>query len=202
MDYRSVPQLPFELRQGDTIVRSGTVPGDRSIPSMPVTPGRYALKLQGPAGSLDGQPTGTTVKATFDTAAADRNPPTLSHFRVLAGGKPSKAFCIGERAEIRFRVTDDVSLRHVQLKFRLGAQGLWLPWLLQRDGADLVARLPLGSWLFPDLCGGGQPLQGLPITVKIEATDTQGNTLETEMTPAYARTFPRSHAAPLRIDTA
>jgi len=197
MDHRPAP-MPYELRQGDTVVRSGTLDG-AVFPPIPVTPGRYTLTAKGPSGTFVDQPTSTTVKAAFDTSAADPNPPVLTQFRILAGGQPSKAFCIGERAEIRFRVTDDVQVRRVRLSFRLGAQGFWLPWPLVRDGEDLVAHLPLGWGTSPNLCSG--ETRAVPIAVKIEAADVQGNSIVTEMTPAYARLLPKTHALPLIVET-
>jgi hypothetical protein len=196
MDSRFVPSLPYELSQNGAVVRSGTFSAV-SGQILALTPGRYTLKLSGPAGTLAGQSTATTVKATFDTAnATDKNPPVLSNFRILADHVPSKAFCIGTRAEIRFRVTDDVALRSVGFQFRLGPQGFWLPWPLVRDGDDLVARLPLGSGHFPDLCNGRET-QAVPIGVRIQASDAQGNSFDTEMSPAYARLLPRFSPVPI-----
>jgi hypothetical protein len=201
MDQRGVRSTPYELLQGTTTIQRGELPGDsNSLPLIRFTPGRYTLKLQGPAGSLAGQPTATTVKATFDSDATDPNPPTLTHFRILVDGKPSKAFCIGEKAEIRFRVADDVGVRDVKLAFRIGKQGLWLPWLLGRDGDDIVARLPLGAGTSPNLCANGATLP-VPISVRIQAMDTHGNVLDTEMAPAYARRLPIGRAMPFGVDT-
>jgi subtilisin family serine protease len=201
--HRKAEALPYELRQDGTVVASGMLPGDRyTNPPLPVAPGRYTLAIQGPVGSLGGQPTATTVKATFNTTTADPNPPVVTHVRILADGSPSKAFCIGERAEVRFRATDDVALRHARLKLRIGPQGSWLPLPVQAEGGEFVARLPLGFGHRPDLCAGaGGTPRAVPISARIEAVDTQGNVLVTELTPAYARLLPESSAAPLGVET-
>ncbi len=194
LDHREEARLPYELRRDGAVVSAGALPGDRTVPPIAVTPGEYALTIQGPPGNMAGAAAATRLTARFDTAAPDPDPPYVSRFQVLANGRPSKVFCVTDRAEVRFRARDDVRLARVQLLVRIGAERPWLPLLLRRDGEDLVALLPLGSFPLPNTCSS--TTKAVPIALRLVATDAQGNSIDTEMTPGYLRLLPSALFGP------
>jgi hypothetical protein len=195
MDYRPLALVPFELYLGGTLVREGTFqnaqsPTDGHPMLLGVTPGRYTLRLHGPKDVIADQPGSVVVEATFHTAAADPNPPYLSHFNLLLDGQPTKALDLSGRSEIRFRAYDDTRLAHVALQFRAVANGPWLPLFLRRQGHEYSARLPY----LPLPVGPGMPPRPpTPVSLRLLARDGAGNLLSLEMQPAFTLSLPPLH---------
>ena len=198
MDSRLQRQVPFELYQDAALVQQGTFedyewPIDGQPLLLGVTPGRYTLRLHGPSDMIGDKPGSVVVDATFDTSAADPNPPYLSHFNLLVDGAPAKTLDLSHRSEIRFRAYDDTHLSHVALQFRAWTDGPWLPLFLRRRGNEYSARLPY----LPFPVGPEAQSRQRPVSLKLVAKDRSGNVLSLAMEPALTLSLPPLPSAPI-----
>jgi len=149
-------------------------------------PGAYTLTVRGPWDAVAGVGTQPRVDLTFDTTAPDPNPPYLSHFGITTiKGRPVKSVHLGQPVEVHFKAHDDVHLKSVRLLVRVGPDGPWQRLPLHRSGGLYRAWLP--TWVKPPRDGE------LPISLRIEADDAQGNGFTHLLEPAVGLTLRGPH---------
>jgi hypothetical protein len=162
--------------------------GASFVPLWPlsVVPGAYTLTVRGPWDAVAGVGTQPRVDLTFDTTAPDPNPPYLSHFGITTiKGRPVKSVRLGQPVEVHFKAHDDVHLKSVRLLVRVGPDGPWQRLPLHRSGGLYRAWLP--TWVKPPRDGE------LPISLRIEADDAQGNGFTHLLEPAVGLTLRGPH---------
>ena len=169
--------------QYNRLVASRTV-GDWDSPVL-ATPGEYLLAAELDTFWLNGHPGQTRVSYSFDSAAADSNPPYMQGFRVLLDGRVTDTIPAGVgAAEIEAAVAD--------------AEGGTSSVVLIRHAADLVWS-PL---TVTDVNGGlSAPLSGLAVPgeygLKVQTTDAAGNQMTQTFEPAFVFGDPGENQAPV-----
>ncbi len=163
-DVRGYPPLEYELSQGGTVVGTGTFNGSGS-PSplaLPVTPGRFRLRVPYTSFHLGGQPARADVLAVFDTQSADPNPPYLRTLHLSSGGACVDRVLAGG-AQVSLAALDDVGVSEVRLYSKTG--GGFQPLA--------VVQQPTGEY------SAAIPGTGAPVVVPLAAVlkDASGNSL-------------------------
>lgn len=165
--WRDHAALPFELRREDTIVETGVMTGGLG---RPLVAGTHTLTLTNGRYSIDGTPGRATVVATFDSRAADPDPPSLSELRVLVDGASSDRAPAGSPCVVRFGVEDAQALGAVTLSARATSAEPWAALPLAHTDGLFEAALPTS--------------RGDALALRIEAEDAAGNLLAYTLEPA------------------
>jgi len=163
-DVRNYPPLEYELSQSGTVVGTGTFNGSGSpYPlALPVTPGRFRLRVPYTSFHLGGQPARADVAAVFDTRSADPNPPYLGTLHLSSGGACVDRVPAGG-AEVSVAALDDVGVSEVMLYSKPG--GGYLPLtVVQQPSGEYSAAIP----------GTGAPAV-VPLAAVVK--DASGNSL-------------------------
>ena len=177
------PDLAYELYQGGILVKTGDLQGvgnpwgGSSLVSIPAASGNYTLKV-----SFDKYYVASTgglaiASASFDTSAADKDPPTLVALNVLSsGGEPTDTIPPTASGQVRLEFTGDLPLQ-VTLRYSTG------------DGSEL--SLTWHALTVTDLGAGDYraTLLILPnnsvVSLSVYAEDASGNSLHYRMLPAF-----------------
>ncbi len=159
------------------LVSSGPFPptGSWSLSS----PGSYHLTLSKfrPYDIRDSQGDGS-LTLRFDTLRSDKNPPSLTRFQIVSDDKLTDT--VHGRAalsSVRFNVTDDTGpVYSAKLWYSFGfLPDRELPLVSLPGAGDYEAVIP------QDISGG----QDGYVTLKVQAEDASGNTMEYRMDPAF-----------------
>lgn len=167
-DWRDQANLPFELWRAGALVESGTMTGGLS---RTVVPGAHTLNVTNDRGWIAGQPARTLVVATFNTLAADPDPPFLNGLAILVNGAPAETASHPSPVTVRFTMEDAVALDSVTLAARFPGQA-WSALPLTRAGNQFEASVPTSA-------GGA-------LALLVEGTDATGNRLSVTLEPALA----------------
>ena len=170
--------LPYELYQDETLVDSGTFSGVGNPGwgpfqvSIPVTPGKYILKV--PYNNkyyVAGRQGNALIKAAFNTQASDNDPPFMFSLNILSNGESADTLFSSVDNEIRFTMEDEGGLSSVSLYYHAEDDPAWKPVYLLREGSLYTAQLNTVEKGF--------------VSLRIKADDNSGNTLDYELEPAF-----------------
>ena len=189
------PGLTYELYKEGQLVETGDLEkiGDplssASTVSIPASPGPYTMKTSYDKYYVSGDKGLATLSATFDTGAADKNPPTLLRLNVLAGVQPDDS--IPPTASAQIRVTfDEVLPVPPGISYSTGDGTTW----------QALAVTDLGSGDYSAV------LPTLPnnsiVSLRVQAQDAAGNSMDYRIVPALVVTLdapillspPKGHA--------
>jgi len=157
--------IPLE---SNLLSEMGGLRGD-SLAYRVITPGPHTFAISDERYWIDGEPGVARATASFDSRAADRNPPYLTELSILANGALSDTAGARSSNEVQIGVRDDTGLAAVRLYHRVDANTPWIEMVTASDGGRLRSRLP-------DSTGY--------LSLKIEAVDLGGNRLEYTVEPA------------------
>ena len=173
------PDLSYELYQGGSLVRSGDLVGagdpwgGPSQFSIPVAPGAYTLKVSYDKYYVAGTGALATLSATFDTQAADKDPPALLALNVLSGGGPTDSVPPTASGQVRVTFTEVLAVLP-GLKYSTGGGTTWNALAVTDLGSgDYTATLPT----LPN---------DSTVSLRIEAEDAAGNSLDYRMVPTFS----------------
>jgi subtilisin family serine protease len=156
--------LPCEIYQNGSLIGSGSFSGQSGY--FTITPNLYTLKFTMNNFTVNGIPGLATVNATFDMRISDPRPPTLLQLRLQKNGEPTNAIAGGEL--LQFEVSDDDSgIASTSLSYNPGNGWITLP-LSHPSGSVYEAVMPAPL------------LAGVPVSIRIVATDVSGNILQFE----------------------
>jgi subtilisin family serine protease len=192
----TVGDLPYELLQNGSPVRSGVIPGSGSpatSTNLDFAPGAYVLKVPYASYVVAGQRGHALATITFDSTKVDPAPPFLKRAAVLRDGVATSITTPGSLNQLSLQVGDTFGLTQVQASYQ--TTGGWVPLplpLLSGPLAQCVVDLPAG-------------LPEGPVNLKVTAADGQGNALTQEWAPAFyhsALTAPGITAQPQDVTVA
>ena len=172
------PNLPYEIYRGGQLVRSGDLSGvgnpwgGVSSVSIPIVPGTNALKVFYDKYFVDGAPGLATVSATFDSQAADKNPPAMVSFNLLSGAEPVDGVPPTASGQVNMTFTE-VLPAVPSLSYSADDGAAWTPVAVTDLGSgDYSANLPI----LPNNSN---------ISLRVEAQDAIGNSLDYQIVPAF-----------------
>ena len=182
-DLRPHDPLPYRLYRDGTLVRSDSFAGVGSFDgpgpgtvSVPVTPGRYRLRIPFDRFHVGARPGRAVASATFDTSLGDPNPPTLEEFSIKSDGVWSDTIRRGAANRLRFSASDASAAPTLAAHVRT-AEG-WTAIALTRT---VRGTTTVGTAEIPAPAGAVREL-----TLRIRATDASGNDLTYETNLAVA----------------
>ncbi len=138
---------------------------------------------------INSQPGNITTTLNFDTTKADSSPPYMQHFRVLSGTQVSNSLLGGEVNEIEFDLLDDdTAIENASLFVKpYSSASDW-----QQIPLNVVETNIIPIWRPTIDVTATKYRANVPnftendfISMKLVATDTAGNSLTTEWSPAF-----------------
>lgn len=176
---RAGSPVEYEVARGSNVLASGSAEGEEKVLESPTTweqeipgAGPFDLTLRSRGWTVAGQPSVTTVRATFDAVSGRFACQGPEWFAVVANGGPVERIAFGQHRDphVRFRLPagfpDAVS---VALEYRAGAGGRWTALALERNGRDLRAPLvPAYGDVSLRLRLGGNDSYLTPLLMEIE----------------------------------
>ncbi|MBI1936986.1 MAG: S8 family serine peptidase [Ignavibacteriales bacterium] len=144
---------------------------DASRISLPV-PGKYTLGLVDSSFTVRGSKGKIIVNATMNTSQADKNPPSMKFFNILANGEYTDYVAVDQQGEIQFSIDDGENNISPFLYYREFNQSEWKKIdIAYQEGSyktEINSSVPKGY-----------------ISLKLKVKDTSGNELEYIAEPAF-----------------
>jgi hypothetical protein len=175
-------QLTFDLYRGGVL--AGTYPLYTLTDGIPSAAGAQEIRSssQYVIGGVSGS---SQAVISFDTSKSDKNPPTVSRFRIEQNGirTPTPAYPSKNSIAVKFRATDSFSIASAVLEWRLTGTTSWTQLPLTATQPDYEAALN----------------QQGSIDLRVTAADPSGNTFQEVWTPAFITTAPGPPGAPASV---
>jgi hypothetical protein len=169
-DIRWTAATRFELLRAGDVIEAGVLPGE-----LPVTPGRYTLRVALDDYPIAGGRGSAVTEASFDTRLADPDPPFLRSLQVLADGAPATRLHRKDENELVLGVEDGVCLASVAAW--LGDDPGRRPLRVTREGDRYRAELPAFG-------------TRRRVTLRVLAADCSGNELQLDLLPGFLQQRP------------
>jgi hypothetical protein len=142
---------------------------------IPVTAGRYTLRVTLDDYPMAGERGSSITEATFDTRLADPDPPFLRSLQVLANGAPATTLRRGDANELVLQVEDAVCLASVSA------------WLGDGPGRKRLRLVQVGDRYRADLRPNGVHHR---VALRVRASDCSGNELQQDLQPGFLQQAP------------
>jgi subtilisin family serine protease len=169
-DIRWTAATRFELLHAGDVIEAGVLAGE-----LPVTPGRYTLRVALDDYPIAGGRGSAVTEASFDTRLADPDPPFLRSLQVLADGAPATRLHRKDSNELVLGVEDGVCLASVAAW--LGNDPGRRPLRITREGDRYRAELPAFG-------------TRRRVTLRVLAADCSGNELQLDLLPGFLQQRP------------
>jgi hypothetical protein len=169
-DIRWTAAAMFELLHSGDVIEAGVLPAE-----IPVTAGRYTLRVALDDYPIAGKRGSSITEATFDTRLADPDPPFLRSLQVLANGAPATALRRGDANELVLHVEDAVCLASVSA------------WLGDGPGRKRLRLVRVNDRYRADLRPYGVHRR---VALRVLASDCSGNELQQDLQPGFLQQTP------------
>ncbi|HEX8160456.1 MAG TPA: Ig-like domain-containing protein [Pyrinomonadaceae bacterium] len=167
--FQQYDAVPFAITQNGAAVASGSLPAVNFsfwsfLPSMSVPSGAYQFEVASFPYVNRGVSLTAKVKANFNTALADPNPPALTQLKYTTNGVPSDAHDSSATNQLSFAF-DPVGGTLAQASAAFSGDGTtFTPLAVAPSGGGFVAGVPA--------------VQFTKLTLRVTGTDSSGNALE------------------------
>src|ERR1051325_10402444 len=179
--YFVTANVPYEAysnapcRSRDSLIN---LRADSPAITLSVVPGANRLHFNFGEYYIDGIPGNATAQVAFTTTASDPNPPWIEDLQVLSDGKISGTIDPAALNTVDVAVRDQSPLSFIHLSLRLLGDTVWTPLTASGDAGSVRAQLPAHLW-------GGY------YSMRIEAMDLGGNSVDYAIEPAFEVNGPR-----------
>jgi subtilisin family serine protease len=170
-DWIPLPDLKYYLSKGTKLLQNGSI-SDQPNLSLPITPDNYTFQVSTDHYYIQGRKGIASVILNFDSRKKNPNPPFIESLKILADGIITDQLNSTQKGEVKFSVTDLVSINNVCLQYHSESDSVWRNIAFSKGNSLYSADIPLK---IPDEF----------ISLRITASNNVDNTLEYKLEPAF-----------------
>ncbi len=174
--------VDYKIFHNGELIKQGNFPPYSSCPIMflgfnpdslkiPIPTGSYTMQITDNHYQLAGAPGMSRVIAGFNLTKADKNPPNLISFQILANNELANVLTATSANKIRFIAEEETELSSIELYYRVVNDSLWNP-------IPVAYQTPYWQGYLPALAVGEYSL-------RLMLTDTSQNYIDCLMAPAF-----------------